>query len=187
MDEQATPHATDDALPSPFRRFPWVQLVFCVACLTMTAWTWMRFSYAWETTPTALCGPTPPHVGSEWVERYVDIHGDTTVTTVSIANGGGASYFATVYEVDPRLPDLATSGTSERSIVLHPLDADLKDAGSRKRWRGRVIMEHGSARIDTSASRFHPASIAGLVVGTMGVFIFGLYLRRWVKERRAGA
>ena len=50
-----TPHATDDA--SPFRRrarqgltesgadtpgFPWVQLVFCVACLAMTAWTWME-------------------------------------------------------------------------------------------------------------------------------------------------
>ena len=41
-----TPDVTD-ASPSPFRRFPWVQLVFCVACLTMTAWTWMRYSYAW--------------------------------------------------------------------------------------------------------------------------------------------
>jgi hypothetical protein len=39
--------------------------------------------------------------------------------------------------------------------------------------------------LDTTASRFHPASIAGLVVGAMGVFIFGLYLRRWLVERKA--
>ena len=31
-----------DASPSPFRRFPWAQLAFCLACLAMTAWTWMR-------------------------------------------------------------------------------------------------------------------------------------------------
>ncbi len=29
--------------PTPvFSRFPWVQLVFCLACLSMAAWTWMR-------------------------------------------------------------------------------------------------------------------------------------------------
>ncbi|MHC5054447.1 MAG: hypothetical protein ACYTKD_06995 [Planctomycetota bacterium] len=39
--------------------------------------------------------------------------------------------------------------------------------------------------VDMTASRFHPASVAGIVVGAMGVFVFGLYLRRWVKERRA--
>jgi len=40
--------------------------------------------------------------------------------------------------------------------------------------------------VDTTASRFHPASVAGVVGGAMGAFVFGLYLRRWVKERRAG-
>ena len=30
-----------DPDPSPFRRFPWIQLVFCIACLSMAAWTWM--------------------------------------------------------------------------------------------------------------------------------------------------
>jgi hypothetical protein len=39
--------------------------------------------------------------------------------------------------------------------------------------------------IDTSASRFHPASIGGLVVGAMGVFVFGLHLRAWLRERKA--
>ncbi len=41
-----------ESAPTPvFRRFPWVQLVFCIACLTMAAWTWMRFSYAWKVAP----------------------------------------------------------------------------------------------------------------------------------------
>jgi hypothetical protein len=41
--------------------------------------------------------------------------------------------------------------------------------------------------IDTTASRFHPASVAGLVVGAMGAFIFSLYLRSWLRERKAAA
>jgi hypothetical protein len=36
-----------------------------------------------------------------------------------------------------------------------------------------------------AASRFHGASVAGLVVGAMGIFIFGLYLRSWLRERKA--
>ena len=36
-----------------------------------------------------------------------------------------------------------------------------------------------------AASRFHEASLAGLVVGAMGIFIFGLYLRSYLRERRA--
>jgi hypothetical protein len=37
----------------------------------------------------------------------------------------------------------------------------------------------------TTQGRFHPGTIAGLVVGAMGVFIFGLYLRAWLRERKA--
>ena len=39
--------------------------------------------------------------------------------------------------------------------------------------------------VDSTASRFHPASISGLVVGAMGVLVFAVYLRHWLKERRA--
>jgi hypothetical protein len=41
--------------------------------------------------------------------------------------------------------------------------------------------------MSVGGSRFHPASVAGLVVGAMGCFIFGLYLRRWLRERKAAA
>jgi len=32
---------------------------------------------------------------------------------------------------------------------------------------------------------FHGVSIAGLVVGAMGVFVFSVALRHWLKERKA--
>ncbi len=38
--------------------------------------------------------------------------------------------------------------------------------------------------VDMTASRFHGASIAGLVVGAMGVFVVTVALRRWLAERR---
>ncbi|MHC4251328.1 MAG: hypothetical protein ACYS9X_19585 [Planctomycetota bacterium] len=40
-------------------------------------------------------------------------------------------------------------------------------------------------RVETPVSRFTGESIAGLVVGAMGMFIFGLYLRRWLLGRKA--
>jgi hypothetical protein len=39
-------------------------------------------------------------------------------------------------------------------------------------------------QLDTTASRFHGASIAGLVVGAFGSFVFALYLRQWLQERK---
>jgi hypothetical protein len=38
--------------------------------------------------------------------------------------------------------------------------------------------------IDVGTSRFTGASIAGLVVGAMGVFVFTVALRHWLGERR---
>ena len=47
------------------------------------------------------------------------------------------------------------------------------------RWRGRPTVWIGGSRI-------HSASVAGIVVAAFGTFVFGLYLRRWVKERGGG-
>ncbi len=52
---------------------------------------------------------------------------------------------------------------------------DLLDSG---------VLSEVSVRIDTDASRFTGASIAGLVVGAMGVFVFTVALRLWLRERR---
>ena len=50
----------------------------------------------------------------------------------------------------------------------------------------RQIGGDGSVDISilTTASRFTGASIAGLVVGAMGVFVFTVALRHWLRERR---
>jgi len=64
-----------------------------------------------------------------------------------------------------------------------------RDEGTDAVFTGRV--RHGSVggspecAVDTTASRFHPASIGGLVVGAMGVFVFAVYMREWLRARRA--
>jgi len=40
----------------------------------------------------------------------------------------------------------------------------------------------GDSLMDASVVRF---AVAGIVVGLMGCFVFGLYLRRWLRERKA--
>lgn len=55
-------------------------------------------------------------------------------------------------------------------------------------FTGRVVIARSGTwpiwLVDTTASRFHPASIAGLVVGPMGVFVFVVVLRDWLIRRR---
>ena len=48
---------TNTESTSPFRCFPWIQLVFCIACLTMTGYAWMRYSYCWQFMPRELVLP----------------------------------------------------------------------------------------------------------------------------------
>ncbi|MHC4200860.1 MAG: hypothetical protein ACYSU0_12785 [Planctomycetota bacterium] len=47
-------------------------------------------------------------------------------------------------------------------------------------------IKHGARAIclDTTASRFTGASIAGLVVGAMGVFVFAAAFLHWRRQRR---
>jgi len=177
MDENATPHATEDsdsASPFPFRRFPYVQLVFCAACLAMTAWTWMRYSYAWDFrvqdvwTVEGASGEASPRLTCE--DRYTAMSG-TVLQTWS-----PEEVVLLAYEDGP-MRTVIVLGPHER---LHEGDAVS--------FRGRMaVTDSGyfSPSVNTAASRFHPASIAGLVVGAMGCFIFGLYLRRWLRERKA--
>ena len=163
-DTNAPAPATDDT-PSPFRRFPYIQLAFCVACLAMTAWTWMRFSYCWGVTAKQVeegcvgfyARVLPDQSGRTRCLRPLVLTKNTTLTIDLPARGR-------VLAVGP--------DWSEGLFVI--------DEGQLMKPYGRAVT------LATDASRLHPASIAGIVVGAMGVFVFGLYLRRWVKERRAG-
>jgi hypothetical protein len=63
---------------------------------------------------------------------------------------------------------------------------------SQEEWRRTVVSASGrfrdldrmGVRIDTAASRLTGASVTGLVVGAMGVFVFAVALRHWLGEHR---
>jgi hypothetical protein len=82
------------------------------------------------------------------------------------------------------------------TVTVLTLDEFPDNARSRPDyvWRGRVCIMTQCGRagpdrlvleIDGIVKQVVPASIAGLVVGAMGCFIFGLYLRAWLRERKA--
>ena len=65
--------------------------------------------------------------------------------------------------------------------------ATLPLSGQTVTIRGLVMPggTHGGLVVNADYSRPISTSVAGLVVGAMGCFIFGLYLRRWLRERKA--
>ena len=74
------------------------------------------------------------------------------------------------------------------AYVFLPCDTKAHDSlGGVAAFSGRVIEDESLdwPWLDTTASRFHGASIAGLVVGAMGVFVFTVALRHWLRERGA--
>jgi len=172
MDENAN---TENADRSPFRRFPHVQLAFCIACLTMTAWTWMRYSYAWEMTLNELRLGRPGlgqprqvlvdfyHANVQRYVRFSGFYAGDSYSNFKFLEDGSEHYMGFYY---PPLHKIAL--------------------GTPVTVTGRLLMGYMSEPVVRGdASRFHPASVAGIVVGGMGCFIFGLYLRRWLRERRA--
>ena len=68
--------------------------------------------------------------------------------------------------------------------------SDDYEPGMNVRISGRADCAGGQflclQAVDARRSRFTGASIAGLVVGAMGVFVFTVALRHWLWERRAG-
>ncbi len=89
-----------------------------------------------------------------------------------------------------------SSDTLTFLVFLSPEDAAQR-VGEPLEVRGRILSachfyREGHAThipflgpfIDTTTSRFTGASIAGLVVGAMGMFVFSVALRHWLGERR---
>ncbi len=181
----ATGLVTEPAPTPAFRRFPWIQLAFCLACLAMAGWTWMRYSYAWDVTPVGLYGSEC----SVAAASYVRVWGKTRLDRLYVPTKAapGAAYNVAVVD-----------GDGQHEVFL----TGVVDPRLRECWEGRLVWYYQTHKqtaglspfqpdywqmpaIDVSASRFHPASVAGLVVGAMGCFIFGLYLRGWLRERKA--
>jgi len=154
----------------------------------------MRYSYAWGCRPAG----NVPYPRRNLVESYVSLTGilwgmgdaDSEVPQWYILSAEQCTHIRDTVAQHPRLglrPNPLPNPESERTIggrvaEICPFDQPLPLA---RLGQVMLITDQGVVYVDRHASRFHPASIAGLVVGAMGCFIFGLYLRRWLRERKA--
>ena len=172
--------------PTPaLRRFPRVQLVFCLICLLLAALTWMKFSYVWEVTPVDLDSPPAPigqwYVAHRYFGSFVRLRGTAAGWCIKkCGKDGTGGAFHWLACVPGRI-----GGCRVR------LAADVPMAeGDEIDVVGRVIRVHDGPStydnrtmlplcVDPTASRSHPISVVGIVVGAMGCLIFGLGLRRW--------
>jgi hypothetical protein len=175
-----------NAEPAPvFRRFPWVQLVFCLACLSMAAWTWIASYCCWQVTPDQLVEGAPRIWFAPLLGLYVD---------VSVPKD---------FQLDPYPDNLISAGVDPTFTLRRNRSGELRMQFSNRHYRmiqarglrlgssvrGRIVQAappsgRALVGVDTRSPRISGSAIAGLVVGAMGCFIFGLYLRRWLKARR---
>ncbi|MHC4200931.1 MAG: hypothetical protein ACYSU0_13140 [Planctomycetota bacterium] len=160
---------TDDPAKPP--RFPYVAALLCAACIGAAAWMWMRYSWVWE-------------VDLDDPEHLLRRHALTRVRGVLEVHKCFRSSLSRCVIV---------ARTDERVWVYLPRGVWCDGEGDVVSLKGRLAIEnlrevfglgiHGPV-LDPMASRFHGASIAGLVVGAMGVFVFTVALRHWMGERR---
>jgi hypothetical protein len=142
----------------------------------------MACSYAWDVTPKDIlegrmprlpgCPPEGTYVAIR--TKMADVPGDRHVGAISMRlqdpdNSDVFLYAYTPWQVAP------PPGRHHNATIIgrapHEPGAGLKEG----QWKS----------IDTGSSRFTGASVAGLVVGAMGVFVFGAALRHWLNRRRA--
>jgi len=139
----------------------------------------MRYSYCWDMDQWVTERQTGnmaawPHTA------WVSLRGVVT-STASRRQRGHENLHPDFVELTPRhlqgyIPIVSVGDSS----------GFQKGAEVRMRVRAQCVGGHQlGIEIDARGSRFTGASIAGLVVGAMGVFIFGLYLRAWHRERKA--
>ncbi len=194
--------------PAKPPRFPFVAALLCAACLGAATWTWMRYSYAWSVTPEQLRGgdttghylrmsagvPRPMRFRTPSTEPWVQpLDGPRAERNFSVT---GAGFYEKGYPELVRLHD-HSGAIFPRLFVLrrYPLATDYRlmygvtTAFAGRAWNARIhaggtAWTEDAVVFDATVSRFHGASIAGLVVGAMGVFVFTVAFRHWLGERR---
>jgi hypothetical protein len=136
----------------------------------MAVYLWMRYSYRWEP------GPDDPLVAGTYVALPVLVHDDPE---------GPVDWS---YTLEGKAYRLWLVDRSNRWVlVVTEDDVDL-ETRSRLLAAGRVVttpIGRATRAIDTTRHRLCGQSVAGLVVGAMGVFVFATALNAWLGERRA--
>ena len=189
------------ATPGPHARFPYGPALLCAACVSMAAWTWMRYSAVRHLTLDRVCRMNPSTLAL-LEQAYVCVSTGSAEVSYELENHAfpgmerqrtGCAMVLGWVRRDGRYPlwvglFMASSGREEaiireaRSLVVWqgrvPLAGEglVKFRGTRGAWQGDLV-------VDMTASRFHPASVAGLVVAAFGAFVFALYLKRWLVEK----
>ena len=191
-------------------RFPYVAAGLCAACLATAVWLWMRYSYCWDVAPGQLAGSRTSARESKWDGCYVTFQSvPRDLNAFSLSNDpldcifirGQVGVFSDEHGTALELPsqrhsDLGWDGTLDGLPVLRPAEAAGVSSGELVSWSGRASYLDGVFTdirglgpvvivIDPTASPWTGASIAGLVVGAMGVFVFSVALRHWLREHRA--
>ncbi|MHC4199474.1 MAG: hypothetical protein ACYSU0_05740 [Planctomycetota bacterium] len=183
----------DDRARPP--RFPCVAALLCAGCLGAAAWTWMLYSYAWRLAPSDIFAvEILPEGGLQqtWSHpgTFVRVRG-----RLQAVDDPAWSYHS-VPDQDWTVSDKTLLLGDPKGFVFAPFETNSearRHVGRSATLTGRVRMgkyfwspqsSSSGPTLDTAASRFTGASIAGLVVGAMGVFVFTVALRHWLGERR---
>ncbi|MHC4248869.1 MAG: hypothetical protein ACYS9X_07050 [Planctomycetota bacterium] len=181
----------------PGPRFPWGPALLAAASVVLAAWLWMRYSYAWAVTPSRLrreAGFASSRKQS-WDRAYARLEG---------ARGIYLEFRPRVDVARIRVGELVREETNGKTVTwsaftwsLPHIDhavavtiprRDMPEPFRRDEWTGRVEAPSSSSSVpglDATAGRLTPESVAGLVVGAWGTFVFAMYLRRWLASRRA--
>jgi hypothetical protein len=160
----------------------------------MTTWTWIRYSYAWDVTPKHFHPGVPvvepsPNVRPWIAERFVRLQGIVVGFGHQSYTDAWRGYLRESSQGGPRYQHgvatviLAAEHPRPRSGMALQISGRVHAKPTFYSFR-RLGSTH-RIYLDAGASRFHGASVAGLVIGTMGVFIFGLYLRSWLRATKA--
>jgi hypothetical protein len=161
--------------------FPYADAAFCAACLAIAAYAWMTYSYAWPTT------------AGEIRRSFVAFARSGAARTGACFFGDPGPYVAvrgTLYQAvaDEDGSVHALFGPAGVAAILPP--GTTIEIGVEHVYVGRMYNVFGIKRrntavgLDGRASRFTFASLVGLAVGTAGVCVFGLSLRRFVAGAR---
>jgi len=163
--------------------FPWTHLVFCVACLSMAAWTWTKFSYAWPTTPEAIWLRTRADGPHPWREEFVAIRGEA-LRYAKCSKPIEFGWAVRSLTEGRSKAELKVRYRRPGQVVIYFEQGKEPAFGDVGVWSGRLRYGDDGPGVDTTASRFHSGSVLGLAVGAMGCLIFGLHLRGWLRERK---
>jgi hypothetical protein len=128
--------------------------------------------------------------GGRWDRELVRVQGTVMTLVRRTPKGAGESGERAILWVGDPAPDCRFPDSPRvrgRAVCVLTDPGEHVRPGVGGTWVGRVVTlssTHGLTVVDTTISRFTAESVAGLVVGAMGVFVFALHFRRWLLERR---